>query len=122
MAKYSWPKQGEASLIGSEVTRLDGGSKVTGAAKYSYDVVRPNMAFAKALGCPHANAKVKKIDTTQAKKVPGVVKVEAVVAVDDVISYAGALIAVVVADSEGAAAEGTAAVKVDYEVMEHYVD
>src|SRR5262245_34177561 len=64
-----WPKN--RRLLGTKVKRLDGPAKATGFAKYSYDINRPNMAHAVMLRSPHAHAKIKSIDTTAAKKVPG---------------------------------------------------
>lgn len=42
---YTWPK--ERRLIGTKVQRLDGPEKATGRAKYSFDINRPGMLFAK---------------------------------------------------------------------------
>src|SRR5262245_8722833 len=64
-----WPKK--RRLLGTKVKRLDGPAKATGYAKYSYDINRPNMAHAVMLRSPYAHAKIKSIDTTDAKKVPG---------------------------------------------------
>src|SRR5262245_55343512 len=64
-----WPKK--RRLLGTKVKRLDGPAKATGFAKYSYDINRPNMAHGLMLRSPHAHAKIKSIDTTAGKKVPG---------------------------------------------------
>ena len=69
----SWPKQ--RRLIGGKFSRLDGPEKSTGKAKYSFDINRPGMIFARMLRCPHAHAKVKSIDTAAAKESPGVLAV-----------------------------------------------
>src|SRR3954452_22709949 len=58
-------------LLGTRVKRLDAPDKATGRAKYSYDINRPGMLHAMILRSPHAHAKIKSIDTTAAKKVPG---------------------------------------------------
>ena len=50
MADYSWPKPDDRVLIGKRISRLDGPLKVSGAAKYSYDVHRPGMLAADAGG------------------------------------------------------------------------
>ena len=67
-----WPTT--RRLIGTKVPRVDAPEKATGRAKYSYDINRPGMLHAKMLRCPHAHAKVKTIDTSQAEKAPGVRK------------------------------------------------
>ena len=64
-----WPKK--RRLLGTRVRRLDGPAKATGRAKYSYDINRPGMLHGKILRCPYAHAKIKSIDTSAAKQVPG---------------------------------------------------
>ena len=76
MTAYSWPERGTTSLLGTSQDRIDGLPKCTGAAKYAYDVAPPRMLIARALGCPHAHCKVKKIDVSAARKVPGVARAE----------------------------------------------
>src|SRR6266853_1614358 len=72
MAEYKWPEAEKRTLIGKRISRLDGPFKVSGRAKYSYDVKRPDMLFGKMLRCPHAHAKIVSIDTSAAEKMPGV--------------------------------------------------
>jgi xanthine dehydrogenase YagR molybdenum-binding subunit len=64
-----WPKK--RRLLGTRVRRLDGQAKATGRAKYSYDVNRPGMLHGKILRSPYAHAKIKSIDTSGVKQVPG---------------------------------------------------
>lgn len=121
--KYSWPSREQSAVIGTSVDRLDGLAKATGAAKYSYDIVLDKQLFAVPLSCPHAHCKIKAIDTAAAKKVPGVVHVEILPHAQpgSEIQWEGELLVVVAAESEGAAREGVAKVKVDYDVLEHFV-
>jgi hypothetical protein len=72
MVDYSWPDPASRRLIGKRIPRLDGPAKVTGAAKYTYDVHRPGMLYAKVLRCPHAHARVVTLDLSQVEKIPGV--------------------------------------------------
>ncbi len=46
--------------------------QVTGVAKFGPDYVIPKMLHAKFLRCPHANARIKSMDTSKAKALPGV--------------------------------------------------
>jgi len=63
-------------FIGKPVSRIDGLEKVTGAAIYVDDMdFGPNLLHAEVVESPHANAIIKSIDTTEAAKLPGVVKV-----------------------------------------------
>jgi xanthine dehydrogenase YagR molybdenum-binding subunit len=64
-----WPKK--RRLLGTKIRRIDGPDKSTGRAKYSYDINRPGMLHGAILRCPHAHAKITRLDTTAAKKVPG---------------------------------------------------
>ena len=122
MAEYNWPQQGTASLIGTEQSRIDGPEKSTGKAKYAYDInPSPKMLIARVKGCPHAHCKIKSIDTSAAEKVPGVVSVKALKEPGNEIRWEGDLVACVAAETEGAAAEGLAAVKIDYEVLDFFV-
>lgn len=119
--EYSWPKQGTAALIGTSQDRIDGVPKATGTAKYSYDINYPNMLIARALGCPHAHCKIKAIDLSAAKSVPGVVSVVAMKEPGNEVRWQGDLIACVAAESEGACAEGLAAIQVQYEMLDVFV-
>src|SRR5262249_35922544 len=58
-------------LLGTKIKRLDAPEKATGRAKYSYDINRPGMLHAMILRSPYAHAKIKSIDMTAARKVPG---------------------------------------------------
>jgi 4-hydroxybenzoyl-CoA reductase subunit alpha len=64
MSKYS--------VIGQRVHRVDGPEKVTGNAKYTFDLVLPNMLYGKVLRSPHPHAKILSIDTSKAEKLIGV--------------------------------------------------
>lgn len=65
----------EFSYIGKRMPRPDIGPKVTGEAKYTEDMVVPGMLEGRILCSPHAHAKIKNIDTSKAKALPGVVAV-----------------------------------------------
>ncbi len=122
MAEYNWPAQGKAALIGTRVDRTDGVEKAAGTAKYAYDTNPPKTLVGRALSCPHAHCTIKSIDVTPAIATPGVVNVQLVKQVGNEIRWQGDLIAVVAAETEGAAAEGLKAIKVDYEQLDVFVN
>src|SRR5436305_13740609 len=62
-------------VIGTRPVRPDGVDKVTGRAIYGADVVLPRMAHGKILRSPHANARIRSIDTSRAERLPGVLAV-----------------------------------------------
>jgi 4-hydroxybenzoyl-CoA reductase alpha subunit len=59
-------------VIGTNVHRVDGPDKVTGAARYTFDLTLPNMLYGKILRSPHPHAKILSIDTSKAEALPGV--------------------------------------------------
>jgi CO/xanthine dehydrogenase Mo-binding subunit len=59
-------------IVGKAVPRVDAYERVSGSAVYTSDIVLPNMLYGAILRCPHANARVKKIDSSRANKMPGV--------------------------------------------------
>ena len=121
-ATYSWPSKDDSTVLGTEVDRTDGMAKVTGAAKYSYDINFPKMLVAVGLGCPHAHCKIVSVDTGDAEKTHGVVHVLVQNGADKEIQWEGEIIAFVAAESEGAAREGASKIKVKYEQLDVLVD
>ena len=66
---------GNGHQIGRSVSRLDALDKVTGRAKYANDLHLPGMCYGVFLRSPHAHARIKSIDTSEAEKLHGVVAV-----------------------------------------------
>src|SRR5438874_12909013 len=62
MLKVDWPPAEKRTLIGKRIDRADGPAKTTGTAKYSYDINRPGMLYAKLVTSPYANAEIESID------------------------------------------------------------
>ncbi len=66
----------ELSAVGKSVPKIDIRQKVTGHATYAGDLYFPGMLYGKIVRClEHAHARVRKLDLSEAAKVPGVVKV-----------------------------------------------
>ncbi len=59
-------------VVGTRPLRPDGVDKVTGRARYGADMNAPGQLVGLMLRSPHAHAKIKKIDTSRAEKLPGV--------------------------------------------------
>lgn len=121
MAEYKWPEPEKRTLIGKRISRIDGPFKVSGRAKYGYDINRPGMLFAKMLRCPYAHAKVGSIDTSAAEKMPGVKAVRIIQKPGTEIKWAGDDIVGVAAVDEQTAEDAIRAIKVEYEVLPHLV-
>ncbi len=64
-----------ATGIGAAVRRKEDFRFITGKGQYTDDVVRPGETRAVFVRSPHAHAKIKNIDVSAAKKMPGVVDV-----------------------------------------------
>jgi xanthine dehydrogenase YagR molybdenum-binding subunit len=119
--KYDWPAPGQREVIGKFTDRIDGPAKVSGRAKYTYDVNSPTLLFAKMLTCPHAHAKVKSVDLSAARAHPGV---KAALVIQDVgteIQWAGDEVAAVAAVDEATAEDALKLIKVEYDVLPHLV-
>jgi xanthine dehydrogenase YagR molybdenum-binding subunit len=113
-----WPTT--RRLIGTKVQRLDGPDKATGRAKYSFDINRPGMLHARILRCPHAHARVTRIDTAVAEKVPGyrahhIIATPAGATAE--LYFAGAEVVAIAADTEEHAADVLRAIRVEYQVL-----
>jgi xanthine dehydrogenase YagR molybdenum-binding subunit len=121
MAEYTWPDAKDRELIGKRISRLDGPDKTSGAAQYSYDVNRPGMLFARVLRCPHAHARITSIDVSPAKSMPGVKAVRVIQDVGAEIQWSLDEVAVVAATTEEIAGDAVRAIKVEYEVLPHFV-
>ncbi len=63
------------TLIGASVARPDARDKVTGAAQYPADLVRPGMAHCKAVFAGRVHARILHIETRRARALPGVLAV-----------------------------------------------
>jgi carbon-monoxide dehydrogenase large subunit len=64
-----------ATGIGAAVRRKEDFRFITGHGQYTDDVVRPGETRAVFVRSPHAHAKIKSIDVSAAKKLPGVVDI-----------------------------------------------
>ncbi|HJN87764.1 MAG: xanthine dehydrogenase family protein molybdopterin-binding subunit [Dehalococcoidia bacterium] len=134
----------EFRVVGSSPIRPDGADKVTGRARFGIDASLPGMLQAKILRSPHAHARIKSIDTSRAKALPGVHAVITAADFPEVSGrvadlaegsihnmgflsrnimarekalYKGHAIAAVAATNLHVAAEALALIDVDYEVL-----
>jgi CO/xanthine dehydrogenase Mo-binding subunit len=62
-------------VIGTRPIRPDGADKVTGRAIYGADVQMTGLAHGRILRSPHAHARIKSIDISEAERMPGVLAV-----------------------------------------------
>src|SRR5574341_2234079 len=62
-------------IFGSGIKRREDPRLITGAAKYTDDLVLPGMAHLAVVRSPYAHARIRRIDTSKAAALPGVVAV-----------------------------------------------
>ncbi|MFH1487890.1 MAG: xanthine dehydrogenase family protein molybdopterin-binding subunit, partial [Pseudomonadota bacterium] len=134
----------EATLIGKRLPREGSVDKALGRAKYTGDMVLPNMLYGKILRSPHAHARILSIDTSRAEKLPGVkavvtgrtdtplgpdgqpgkfgivpATIDHVLLPIDRVRYMGEEVAAVAAVDEDTAEEAIGLIRVEYEVLPH---
>ena len=128
-------------VIGTRVRRPDGIDKVTGRAKFGADAFAPGQLIALVLRSPHAHARIKKIDTSKAQKLPGVKAVITAADLPDLTGgdrgmrdilencmarkkalYDGHAVAAVAAIDAHTAKAALKLIKVDYEVLPHVTE
>jgi len=114
-----WGPNDKHRLLNQRITRVDGPLKVAGAAHYTYDQRLPGMLYGRILRCPHGHARVTKLDTDAAAKIPGVKAI--VPAPLTELRFAGAPVAAVAAVTPEIAGDALRAIKVTYEVLPHVV-
>ena len=121
----------EFTAIGTRPIRPDGVEKVTGKANFGADFSLPGMLYGKVLRSPHAHARIKSIDSSEAESMEGVFSVitsadfpnenpsdmsRNILARDKVL-YHGHALAAVAARSNSIAEEAIDSIKVEYEVL-----
>ncbi len=127
------------SIIGKPIAMVDAAGKTTGAGKYTDDLSVPGMLVGRILHSPYPHARIKRIDTSRAEKLQGVIAVaigkdapntygilpvghdEHALAVDKV-RYVGDNVACVAAVDEATADKALELIDVEYEVLPAYFD
>ena len=122
------------SVIGQRLRRPDAPDKVKGTALYIEDLDFAGSLFGGVLRSPHAHARIRKLDATRARAVPGVravvtareipgrnvipmIQSDWPVLAQDFVRHVGEALALVAADTREALAEALAAVQVEYEPL-----
>jgi len=119
---YSWPPMESRKIIGKSPKRLDGPQKASGRAKYTSDLNMKDLLYGAYLTCPHGHARVTSIDTSAAEKMNGVKAVHVIAEAGKELQWHGQEVAAVAATSEEVAREAVRHIKVEYEVLPHFVN
>lgn len=112
-----WPK--ERKVLGKKTTRVDGLAKVSGAAKYSYDINLPGLLYGRILRSPIAHGTIASIDVKPAESMPGVKAVIVHKGAGEELHYAGDEIAAVAATSEEIAEDAIRAIRLKMDPLPH---
>jgi xanthine dehydrogenase YagR molybdenum-binding subunit len=115
-----WDNESRLRIVKGRHARLEAPLKVTGRAKYTYDVTLPGMLWAKMVRAPIPAGRIVRIDTTKAERLPGV---QAVWTTDaKQVRFAGQDIAAVAAVSQELAEDAARLVEVQYEATAFVTD
>ena len=110
-----WKDLKEMKHLGKSRSRIDGVEKVTGRAKYTYDIKLPGMLYGAILRSPHPHAKVKTINASKVEALPGVKAV--LTDIKNEVFFVGDDVAAVAAVSEEIASDALGLFEVEYEVL-----
>jgi xanthine dehydrogenase YagR molybdenum-binding subunit len=132
------PRNEELAVIGKPVPRLDAVLKVTGRARYTFDVQLPGMLYGKQIVSTVAHGRIKSIDTSAAERYPGVRGVHILDRIMmmaqlrdpnaekgeryPLVRYLGQPIGGVAATSSRAAEEAAKLVRIEYEPLPHVTE
>ncbi|MAE18089.1 hypothetical protein CMK12_03960 [Candidatus Poribacteria bacterium] len=117
-----WGEARKSSLLGKYTQRLSGPQKVTGQAKYTFDINRPGMLYGRILRSHIPRGTLTALDLSPAQQMPGVKAAIPLIEVGKEIRYEGQEIAAVAADTKDIAADAIRAIRFDYDPLDHVVD
>jgi len=107
-----WDLDTKFDVMKGRYPRIEGPLKVTGKAKYTYDIKLPGMLWGRMVGSSVPHAEVVKIDTSKAEKLPGV---KAVWTTESrTVRFAGQDIAAVAATTPEIALDAARLIEVTY--------
>jgi aerobic-type carbon monoxide dehydrogenase small subunit (CoxS/CutS family) len=130
--------------VGKSVPRRDLRGHVTGRTAFVEDALIPGLRYMKIVRSPHHHARILRVDLSEARRVPGLIKAithqdvpnnfytilrligvepnDEPVLADDRVLYRGEPIVAIVGESPQAAAEAARQVKIDFEPLEPVFD
>ncbi len=117
-----WDRTDELRVVGKPEPRIDGHLKVSGAARYTFDIALEGLLHGAVLRSPHPAATLKSLDLEAARQAPGVKAVIALAKAGDRLIFAGQDVAAVAAERPEQARDALTLIAADYEVQPHVVD
>ena len=139
------PKTGEWQTVGKPEIKVDAVKLAQGKPAFAADIEMRGMLIAKVLHSPHAHARIKKIDASKARGIPGVAAVLTwqdiprvvystagqsdpipgpldTFSLDHKVRFVGDRVAFVAAETAEIAEEALKAIEVEYEVLDAILD
>lgn len=125
----AWGSDAPMSVVGRSVPRVEGPEKVTGRARYTYDVRLPGQVYARVLRSPLPHARIRAASTARAEELPGVRAAissadapaiewyDGSALFDHTVRFVGDEVAAVAADSEEVAGDALGLIEVDYDPL-----
>jgi xanthine dehydrogenase YagR molybdenum-binding subunit len=126
------------TTLGHSTPRIDAVKRVTGAATYTGDLHLAGMLYARVLRSPHPHARIRSVDVSKAKALPGVKAIltrencDVIWSSGDTrnkrylfnnpVRFAGDAVAAVAATNRQIAEEAMRLIGVDYEVLPFVLD
>lgn len=145
--EVSAPALPAAEIVGASIVRNEDQRLLRGKGIYTADIELPNLARAVLLRSPHASARIKRLDASDARAAPGVLAVLTFAdiahmakpfpqvqphpalqsrmpypLVRDVVRYAGEPVAIVVAENAYQAEDARDLIEIEYELLPAAVD
>lgn len=117
-----WDGTAKLDQVGQAIPRSDGREKLTGAARYTTDVRLPGMLYAEVRRSPHPAATVRRIDSTRARKMPGVRAIQVIAKEGEALRFEGQEIVAVAADTIHQARDAARAIEIELQPLPHAVD
>ncbi len=118
----SWGEAHETRLIGKRIPRLSGADKVSGKAKYTFDINRPGMLYGRILRSRVAHATITAIDLSGAESLSGVKAVIPLIEPGKRLRHEGQEIAAVAAITDDIAKDAVRLIQYDFEELPFVVD
>ncbi len=128
----------DITIVGAPVPRVEGPDKVSGRTIYAADINLPGLLWGKILRSPYPHARIRRIDASRARQVPGVRAVitgqeipghlmgkmiyDMPVLCWEVVRFVGDRVAAVAAETIEAAEESLGLIDVEYEELQAVFD
>ncbi len=139
------PEMEPLRIVGRPEPKVDGAKLAAGRPAFADDFTMPGVLYAALLTSPHAHARIKRIDASRARALPGVHAVLTYkdvprvkyasggqsypqpppldqVSLDDKVRHVGDRVAVVAAETPEIAQQALRLIEVEYEVLPHVLD